>query len=216
MRSQLAVAPSSVFKKRKNLLSILLLLNRVVLRDLINLLMSPLGGASGGILTIWNSSMFTGDVVVNEDSALAIRFTSTLSAQTWTLFNIYGPCSGVERDTFTNWLYNLDIQADEDCLLLGDFNYIRGPENRNKPGGNHNEMFTFNDIIRTQNLIELPLKGRAYTWSNMQQDPLLEQLDWFFTSLHWTHVYPNTLVKPLSKPVSDHTPCVVSIETKIS
>jgi hypothetical protein len=25
--------------------------------------------------------------------------------------------------------------------------------------------------------IELTLKGRAFTWSNMQQDPLLEQLD---------------------------------------
>jgi hypothetical protein len=28
--------------------------------------------------------------------------------------------------------------------------------------------------------VELPLKGRAYTWSNMQENPLLEQLDWFF------------------------------------
>lgn len=49
----------------------------------------------------------------------------------------------------------------------------------------------------------------------MQKDPLMEQLDWFFTSLHWTNVYPKTLVKPLGKPVSDHIPCVVNIETKI-
>uniref|UniRef100_A0A452XBU0 Uncharacterized protein n=1 Tax=Aegilops tauschii subsp. strangulata TaxID=200361 RepID=A0A452XBU0_AEGTS len=60
----------------------------------------------------------------------------------------------------------------------------------------HNDMCTFNDIIRKNNLVELPLKGRLYTWSNMQQNPLLEQLDWFFTSLHWTLAYPNTLVKP--------------------
>lgn len=49
----------------------------------------------------------------------------------------------------------------------------------------------------------------------MQQDPLLEQLDWFFTSLHWTNVYPNTMVKPLGKPVSDHVPCIISIQTCI-
>ena len=49
----------------------------------------------------------------------------------------------------------------------------------------------------------------------MQHDPLLEQLDWFFTSTHWTSVYPNTMVKPLCRPTSDHTPCVVNIETKI-
>lgn len=175
----------------------------------------PSHGASGGILTIWNSSIFTGDVILTEDFALAIRFTSAHSAQTWTLYNIYGPCSGEECIRYTEWLYNFHIQPDEDCLLVGDFNYIRSPDNRNKPGGDINDMSTFNDIIQTQNLIELPVKGRAYTWSNMQQDPLLEQLDWFFTSLHWTHVYPNTLVKPLSKPVLDHTPCVVTIETRI-
>ena len=49
----------------------------------------------------------------------------------------------------------------------------------------------------------------------MQHDPLLEQIDWFLTSLHWTNKYPKTLVKPLGKPVSDHIPCIVSIETKI-
>lgn len=103
----------------------------------------------------------------------------------------------------------------EDWLLLGDFNYIRSPENRNKPGGNAHDMFTFNDFVREQHLTELPIKGRRYTWSNMQHDPLLEQLDWFFTSLNWTSSFPNTMIKPLGKPISDHIPCTVVIQTKI-
>jgi hypothetical protein len=49
----------------------------------------------------------------------------------------------------------------------------------------------------------------------MQQDPLLEQLDWFFTSLHWTTTYPYTLVTSQGKPTSDHTPCVITIQTSI-
>ena len=76
-------------------------------------------------------------------------------------------------------------------------------------------MITFNDFIRSQGLIELPIKGRSFTWSNMQLDPLLEQFDWFFTSTNWTTSYPKTLDKPLGKPVSDHIPCVVTIETNI-
>ena len=76
-------------------------------------------------------------------------------------------------------------------------------------------MIAFNDFIRPQQLIELPIKGRAYTWSNMQTDPFLEQLDWFLTSINWTATYPNTLVMPLGKPVSNHIPCVVEIETSI-
>ena len=76
-------------------------------------------------------------------------------------------------------------------------------------------MFTFNDFIREQDLTELPIKGRAYTWSNMQTNPLLEQLDSFFTSLNWTTSFPNTMVNPLGRPVSDHIPCSVVIQSTI-
>jgi hypothetical protein len=49
----------------------------------------------------------------------------------------------------------------------------------------------------------------------MQQDPLLERLEWFFTSSTWTLSYPSTFVFPLVKPTSDHVPCVIAIGTKI-
>ena len=66
---------------------------------------------------------------------------------------------GDDRITYTNWLYDLNIPHTQDWPLLGDFNYIRAPDNRNKPGGSTEDMFTFNDIIRHQNLIELPVKA---------------------------------------------------------
>jgi endonuclease/exonuclease/phosphatase family metal-dependent hydrolase len=49
----------------------------------------------------------------------------------------------------------------------------------------------------------------------MQSIPLLEQIDWFFTSCEWTLKFPNTVVQPLAKITSDHVPCVVTISTKI-
>ena len=49
----------------------------------------------------------------------------------------------------------------------------------------------------------------------MQQNPLLERLDWFFTSPSWTVSYPSSLVYPLVKSTSDHVPCVIAIDTKI-
>ena len=114
---------------------------------------------------------------MSEQFALGVEFTSTQSNHRWKLVNVYGPCQGDLRTSFTRWLFDLDIPAAEDWLILGDFNYIRSPDNRNKPGGNVQDMFTFNDFILEQNLTEIPIKGRAYTWSNMQQQPLLEQLD---------------------------------------
>lgn len=60
---------------------------------------------------------------------------------------------------------------------MGDFNFIRSVQNRNLPGGDMNEILIFNEIISNIGLIEIPLKGVSYTWSNMQDQPLLQQLD---------------------------------------
>jgi hypothetical protein len=128
---------------------------------------------------------------------------------------VYGPCQGQERDNFVSWLYNLHIPAEDNWIILGDFNFVRSQDNRNKPGGDINDMFLFNEIIGHLGLLELPIKGRAYTWSNMQKDPLLEQLDWFFTSANWISDYPNTMVLPLAKIGSDHVPCVLNVDTNI-
>lgn len=59
-----------------------------------------------------------------------------------------------------------------------------------------NDIMFFNSLISNLGLVELPIKGQSFTWSNMQENPLLEQLDWFFTTNNWTITYPNTLVKP--------------------
>jgi hypothetical protein len=119
------------------------------------------------------------------------------------------------RDSFVSWLYNLVISPLENWLLVGDFNFIRSHENCNKLGGDVNDVFLFNEIIGHLGLLELPLKGGSFTWSNMQSVPLLEQLDWFFTSSNWISDYPNSVVLPLAKIGSDHVPCVVTINTNI-
>jgi hypothetical protein len=102
---------------------------------------------------------------------------TTQSNSTWYLSNIYGPCSGEARNEFVEWLYELQISDNESWLLIGDCNFYRSPTDRNKEGGNIDDMFTFNNIIRSHNLVDLPLTGATYTWSNMQSDPLLERLD---------------------------------------
>jgi hypothetical protein len=99
--------------------------------------------------------------------------------------------------------------------VLGDFNFVRSQENRNRSGGDINDMFLFNEVIGHLGLLELPLKGKKFTWSNMQKTPLLEQLDWFFTSSNWILDYPNSMVLPLARKGSDHTPCIVNIDTDI-
>jgi endonuclease/exonuclease/phosphatase family metal-dependent hydrolase len=141
---------------------------------------------------------------------MTVSFTSVHNSDAWKLTTVYGPCDEPARTEFIDWFRNHDIEDTENWIFLGDFNVYRSLSNRNKPGGNLADTFIFNDAIGHLGLVELPLKGRAFTWSNMQLEPLLEQLDWFFTI-----DFPNTEVLPMAKITSDHIPCKIVISTSI-
>ena len=137
----------------------------------------PSSGASGGLLVVWNTALFAGKLIESNSFGIMVEFMSVHNSQTWTLVSVYGPCQNPARDNFINWLHDITIPDDANWLLLGDFNFMRSMENRNKPGGDINDMFIFNEVIGHLGLIGLPIKGRRYTWTNMQTVPLLEQID---------------------------------------
>jgi hypothetical protein len=96
-----------------------------------------------------------------------------------------------------------------------DFNLIRRPSDRNRLGGNIQEMLRFNKVISHLGLEELPLQGNRFTWSNMQTSLLLERLEWFFASIPWFTSYPSLTVSTLSRDISDHHPCLISMNMNI-
>lgn len=175
----------------------------------------PSVGASGGLFIAWNDTIFAGEKVFQNDFSLSIRFISKISGDSWILTNIYGPCQGPKRVFFLDWIKNIQMPDDTKWMLMGDFNYIRYPSNRNGSGGNFSDMLNFNEAINSLALIESPLKGRIFTWSNMQDAPLLEKLAWVFTSEAWTNHYPNTISLPLARLVSNHVPFLIQVGTHI-
>jgi hypothetical protein len=148
-----------------------------------------------GVAVIWKSSMFVGHLSFSNEYAISVYFTSTLNNESWLLTAIDAPCTYDEKRAFIDWFRNVQMPPDINWIVVRDFNLIRRPENRNREGADTNEMFMFNEAISRLDLIELPLHGSQFTWTNKQFEPLLERLDWFFTSNSWTLKYPNTLVK---------------------
>lgn len=99
---------------------------------------------------------------------------SSFWGEMWVLTNIYGPCTSEVKVQFIEWFRDIDMPNDIDWILLGDFNLIRYPHNRNKLGGGVNLMLAFNEAISNLRLTELPLNGQKYTWTNKQENPLLQ------------------------------------------
>jgi hypothetical protein len=48
-------------------------------------------------------------------------------------------------------------------MFIGDFNFHRSLENKNREGGNMHDVMIFNEVISNLALQEIPLKGRSYT-----------------------------------------------------
>jgi hypothetical protein len=157
----------------------------------------PSIGAFGGILTAWKSALFSGQLVFTNEFSVAVEFSSRHNDNSWILTNIYRPCLADGKREFLEWFQQIQMPEDVDWMIVGDFNLMRKQEDRNKDEGDLTKMFMFNNAISALGLIEIILQGRKYTCSNMQPNPLLQKLDWVFTSSAWNISYPNTVAKGL-------------------
>jgi hypothetical protein len=118
----------------------------------------PSVGASGGLLIIWNGNLFKGELTFQNEFSLSVKFTNNISSESWIITNIYGRCQTDRKPLFIDWFSNIDMPDDLDWLIVGDFNFIRKPSDRNREGREVNEMFMFNEAISKLGIVELPLK----------------------------------------------------------
>jgi len=125
-------------------------------RNMDNFAFSPSIGAYAGLLTVWNSSLFDGNIVQCNSYAITVKLTCRLDNKCFHISNIYGPSNAAQKQAFITWLMNLDTTSFDEWALGGDFNLIRNPENRNRAGGDINEM---NSDLE---LVEIPLLGVTY------------------------------------------------------
>lgn len=137
-------------------------INKFCPRWLDSFAFSPSVGASGGLLIVWNSSLLDGTIVGSNSYAVTVKFHNGMNNKFFHVTNIYGP-SSAQKLGFVTWLMSLDIDDFDDWVLGGDFNLIRNPENRNRPGADLFEMNMFNEFISDLDLIEIPFSGRNYT-----------------------------------------------------
>lgn len=95
----------------------------------------PSVGASGGILTAWKNSLFSGELVFSNEYAISVEFTSRHSNDSWIVTNVFGPCTVEGKRGFTDWLKQIEMPEEIEWLIMGDFNLMRKPEDRNREGG---------------------------------------------------------------------------------
>ncbi|KAF5177585.1 hypothetical protein FRX31_032829 [Thalictrum thalictroides] len=88
--------------------------------------------------------------------------------------------------------------------LGGDFNIVRFPEERRGGCCMSRGMKLFDDFVRRQNLVDLPLNGALFTYSVGSVDLSMSRLDRFLMEAGWNHHFGITAEIPLYRFNSDH------------
>lgn len=171
--------------------------------------------SAGGILSATNSRCFT---LLSCDHR---RFSSTLtlsclaSQHAVYITNVYAPSQRDLKRDFLDELKQTEPPPQSPWLLIGHFNLIRFPNEKNNNNFRRSEADAFNDTIDQLALIELPLLDRQFTWSNKRPSPTLVRLDRVLINLPWDALFPNTHLTSLTRFASDHVPLLVTMSTSI-
>lgn len=161
---------------------ILKLLDLFALGQILSLLCVLLIGASGGILLVWNVAYWQKlDEFVGRFS-VSVLLKDVRCHMEWVATSVYGPSSSSDRVEFGTELSQVARLWKRPWVVGSDFNCIRFPSEKKRGSVITSAMRDFSDWIRSNDLVDLPLRAADFTWSNMQREPIISRLDWFLVS----------------------------------
>ncbi|OAY70197.1 hypothetical protein ACMD2_24755 [Ananas comosus] len=171
-------------------------------------------GASGGIVTCWNSRDFSCTEVVVGKYSLTVRLEHFANKCSFFLTNVYGPPAWEGKTDLCNELSALKSVCNGRWILCGDFNLTKDQNERRGRSWSTRLTTMFTDLLNSLELIDIPLGNKSFTWSNMQLCPTLAKLDQFIVSTEWDHSFPLSKEIALPRITSNHALIVLSTANK--
>ncbi|KAJ0475516.1 putative RNA-directed DNA polymerase [Helianthus annuus] len=166
-------------------------------------------GRSGGLLTIWDPSLFSKSGSVKNRNYLAVSGNMVSTGEEIVIVNVYAPNDPGERRGLWAELVQLKRSINGLWVFLGDFNDVRSPEERwNSEFVAVNAEF-FNQFISEADLVEYQMGGRQYTYKS-DNGVKMSKIDRFLVCRNFMGKWSMASCMALSNLVSDHCPILLS------
>jgi exonuclease III len=177
-----------------------------------NFIALPADGTRGGVLVAC-----TADYQITKENLLfncCYSITATIlhrsDLTTWSMTAVYGPQEDGLKQDFMQEIRHIKGMVQDRWVLLGDFNLISSADDKNNPNVNFRLMGQFRDLIQQLELIDYPLMGRRFTWSNEREVSTQTRIDRVMVSKEWDLAFPLFQLTPASSNVSDHCPLMLA------
>jgi exonuclease III len=134
------------------------------------------------------------------------------SGEEFYLANVYAPCDeGAKQGLWNSLSARLQSMGRSRVCVCGDFNAVKSVDERRSSRDRPRSLdhIPFNRFIEDNNLVDLPLNGRKFTW--FKGDGLsMSRLDRFLLSEEWCLEWPNCKQVARMRGLSDHCALVLS------
>ncbi|CAN0825290.1 LINE-1 retrotransposable element ORF2 protein [Linum grandiflorum] len=168
-------------------------------------------GASGGIVVIWNTCFFSLVQEFSGDFCIGVLLEDVSNGMTWGVSCVYGPNDRSNRSIFFEELkLCLSSFINVPLCFIGDFNSVR---NDFEFRGNSRSAVDFapiNDFILENQLLDLPLIGASFTWSNLREQPSLSRIDRALVNASFESSFPECRLVALNRVCSDHRAIILN------
>ncbi|GAU46774.1 hypothetical protein TSUD_402850 [Trifolium subterraneum] len=174
----------------------------------------PSVGASGGLLTLWNTSEVEVWSSTSREHVLWCHGRFTKSGEEFFLANVYAPCDlGAKQVLWASLSDQIQLLGRRRMCVSGDFNAVRCIEERRSPRTvtRSTDILPFNQFIDEMFFIDLPLSGRKFTWYK-GDGHTMSRLDRFLLSEDWCLAWPNCVHVAQLRGLSDHCPLILSAD----
>ncbi|KAL9675958.1 hypothetical protein QQ045_004167 [Rhodiola kirilowii] len=170
-------------------------------------------GSKGGLITLWDPDFLKFSREVKGRGFLLVHG-SVEHNQIQILMNIvnvYAPIGEKEKLKLWEELIELKEAFEGEWVLGGDFNSVLVEEERRGSCFNIRDANMFLEFIQAMGVMDLPLRGRKYTWGNKNG---ASRLDRFLVSPGVVSLWPKLEQSGLEKGPSNHAAVALAEEVK--
>nr|GEV57435.1 RNA-directed DNA polymerase, eukaryota [Tanacetum cinerariifolium] len=142
---------------------------------------SDSAGGSGGILCVWEATIFKKDHATVSDNFIAIYGTWISNNSKVLIVFIYAPQSLSHKRVLWDNISSLIARWNGETIVMGDFNEVRSIDERFSSMFNQSSSRLFNHFIMSSGLVDVKLEGYSFTWAHPSATKM-SKLDRFLVS----------------------------------
>ncbi|KAK8628221.1 hypothetical protein V6N13_063931 [Hibiscus sabdariffa] len=147
-------------------------------------------GSAGGLISLWDPEFFKCEHCLRSKSYIILQ------GERFQMF-----------DELIKCINGLHVPV----IIGGDFNITKSKEEKIGVCFHRRAMREFSEFIETLSLVNIPLMGGWFTWSNFRDVPSFSRLDRFLISTEVLLLWPDLFQCVHPKSISDHNPVSMSL-----